>query len=340
MSSLKDVAQKAGVSVTTISNFINNKKTVRDNTRIKILNAIKDTGYRYNAAAAALKRNETVLNTIGIISIVDQNSFFSELFFKLENECFENGYTVVSCFRQEDNDNLKKYINFMTGKVDGIIIISINRNKIDTIIKHIHATPVVAISFDVGSVMTLCGGTQFELHNEMGGYLAGRYLVSKGHVSLACVTGPADLKTTEDRVNGLNISLVEKELSTDCVRYIEGDYTYNSGINAMYELYSSGKLPTAVICHNDLMAMGVLNAASELGIKIPRDMSVIGYDDIEIARMSCPPLTTISIPLQDLAVQALAELLSKIKKSGSCAQISVNPTLVVRGSVGELPNAE
>lgn len=336
MSNLKDVAKKAGVSVTTVSNFINNKKKVKDDTRIKILNAIKSTGYRYNTAAASLKRNKTDIKSIGIISIVDQNSFFSELFFKLENECVKQGYTVVTCFRQEDSNNLKNYINLITGKVDGIILISIGREKIDEIIKNIHAIPVVAIPFDNSDVMTVCGGTQFDLHNVTGGYIAGKYLVDKGHERLACVTGPKNLQTTIDRISGLNIALSEKKLAFDELRFIEGDYSYNSGINAMYELYSSGELPTAVICHNDLMAIGIQNAANELGLKIPRDMSVIGYDDVEFAHMSWPPLTTVKIPMEDIASQALHELAAKINFPGTVASISVNPTLVVRGSVREL----
>ncbi|AXK22916.1 LacI family transcriptional regulator [Serratia nevei] len=337
MSNLKDVAKKAGVSVTTVSNFINDKKAVKEETRIKILEAIKDTGYRYNTAAALLKRNSTEPSTIAIISVVDQNNFFSELFFRLESECFNKGYAVVSCFRQEDSNNLKKYISLISGKVDGIILISICKDKIDSIIKNVHAIPVVAIAFDIGSVASLCGGTQFDLHNQMGGYIAGRYLVAKGHRSLACVTGPADLKTTKDRINGLESALAETGLPVGHIKYIEGDYSYDSGIAAMYALYSSGKLPTAVMCHNDLMAVGVQNAASELGIKIPKDMSVMGYDDIETARMANPPLTTVRIPLENLATQAIDELIKKINEPGIPALISVNPVLVVRGSVDEPP---
>ncbi|MBZ7501011.1 LacI family transcriptional regulator [Klebsiella michiganensis] len=329
MSNLKDVAKKAGVSVTTVSNFINNTKKVKDDTRVKILDAIKATGYRYNTAAASLKRNETDTRSIGIISIVDQNTFFSELFFKLESECVKRGYTVVTCFRQEDTNTLKKYISLITGKVDGIILISIGREKIDEIIKNIHAIPVVAIPFDNSDVMTVCGGTHFDLHNETGGYIAGKYMIEKGHERLACVTGPMNLQTTMDRLNGLNSALAEKNLTKENVRFVEGDYSYNSGLNAMYELYSSGELPTAVICHNDLMAIGVQNAANELGLKIPRDMSVIGYDDVEFARMSWPPLTTVKIHMDDIASQALNELASKISSPGTSASISVNPTLVV-----------
>lgn len=338
MATIKDVALHAGVSVTTVSNFINNTKKLKDETRQRIMAAIQVTGYRHNSLAAALKKNHAGVKTIGIISVVDQNPFFSELFFKLENECFQQGYSVISCFRHEDNEELQTHINLMSGRVDGILLISLSRDRIDTIIKHIHAIPVVAIAFDLGEVMSVCGGTDFDLQNETGGYIAGRFLLSKGHQRLACVTGPQGLKTTQERVSGLNKLLQEQHIPQDAVEFIEGDYTYQSGVKAMYKLFSAKTLPTAIICHNDLMAIGVQNAANELGLKIPREISVIGYDDIDMSRLSFPALTTIRIPLDELAAQALQGLNAKIQHPGSKAVIAITPSLVVRSSVSEPVN--
>ncbi|MDW5498460.1 LacI family DNA-binding transcriptional regulator [Pseudomonas lundensis] len=335
MATLKDVALHAGVSVTTVSNFINNKKKLKDETRHNILAAIQATGYRHNALAASLKKSASSLKSIGIISIVDQNPFFSELFFKLENECFKQDFTVISCFRHEDKEDLHTYINLMSGRVDGIILISLKRDKIENVIKHIHAIPVVAIAFDIGDVMSLCGGTEFNLHNQTGGYIAGRFIASKGHKKIACVTGPKGLKTTADRIAGLKKALAEFNLPDDAVDYIAGDYTYQSGVDAMYQLFSSATLPTAIICHNDLMAIGVQNAANELGLKIPRELSVMGYDDIEMSKLSFPSLSTVKISLDEMACQALAGLGMKMTAPGKKAVISVTPSLVVRGSVSE-----
>lgn len=336
MATIKDVARHAGVSVTTVSNFINNKKTLKEETRSRILEAIQITGYRHNALAASLKKNDSGLKTIGIISVVDQNPFFSELFFKLENECFRQGYAVVSCFRHENNKELKTYINLMSGRVDGIIVISLSRDKIDNIIRDIHAIPVVAIAFDIGNVMSICGGTDFDLKNEIGGYIATRFLLSKGHKKIACVTGPRELKTTQERIAGMVRLLSEHGLEEEGVELIEGDYSYQSGVNAMYKLFSSTALPSAIICHNDLMAIGVQNAANELGLKIPGALSVIGYDDIEMSGLAFPLLTTVRIPLDEIATQVLEGLNNKIQTSGTKAVISVTPSLVVRGSVSEL----
>ncbi len=160
-------------------------------------------------------------------------------------------------------------------------------------------------------------------------------MLSKGHKKIACVTGPKALKTTTNRIAGLKKALGEFNLPEDSVDYIEGNYTYQSGVDAMYQLFSSAALPTAIICHNDLMAIGVQNAANELGLKIPRELSVMGYDDIEMSKLSFPSLSTVRIPLDDIASQALEGLTMKMSHPGSKAMISITPSLVVRGSVSE-----
>ena len=113
MATIKDVARHAGVSVTTISNFLNNKKNVKDDPRLKIVEAIRVTGYRFNPLAASLKRKSTGLKTIGIISMVNEGAFFEELFFKLESEAYNSGYAVLSCFQREENADLESHIEFM-----------------------------------------------------------------------------------------------------------------------------------------------------------------------------------------------------------------------------------
>ncbi|MFW0929945.1 MAG: LacI family DNA-binding transcriptional regulator [Providencia rettgeri] len=337
MSTLKDVARHAGVSVTTVSNFINNNKKVSDETRRRLINAIQSTGYIHNSLAASLKKNATGLKTVGIITIVDQNPFFSELFFNIENECFKNGIAVISCFKREDKEDLKAYIDLLIGRVDGIIIISLSKNKIDDLIKCIHVIPIIALAFDINEVKSICGGTGFNLNNELGGYIGGRFLLTKGHQNLVCLTGPKNLKATRERIAGLKKSITEFNISDININFIEGDYTYQSGINAMYKIFSYNKMPTAIICHNDLMAIGVQNAANELGIKSPRNLSIIGYDNIEFSKYSFPSLTTIKIPLDEIAYQAVDGLKLKYNKSAGKIIITVNPSLVVRNSVDE-PN--
>ena len=334
MSNLKDVAKRAGVSVTTVSNFINDIKPIKEETRVRIIEAIQYTAYRYNTNAASLKRNDKELRNIGVISVVDQNVFFSELFFKLERACFDKGFTVTSCFRQEEGENLKRYLNLISGKVDGIIVISISNQKINDVISNLHGTPIVAIDFDFGNVTTSCGGTNLDINNFQGGYVSAKHIIDKGHKNIVCLTGPAALKTTTDRILGFKQALSESNIPHESITFIEGDYTFNCGRKVMYDIHSSGTIPSAIICHNDLMAIGVQNSASELGINIPNDLSVIGYDDIEIARMSSPPLTTMRIPLDEIAYQAIEQLITKTHSNGVNCNIKVQPSLIVRGSVG------
>ena len=172
MATIKDVARYANVSVTTISNFLNNKKNVKDDTRIKILEAIKVTGYRFNPLAASLKRKSTGLKTIGIISMVDEGPFFQELFFELESAAYNSGYAVLSCFQREENADLETHIELMYGRVDGLILISLKRDKVKEVIRNIHAIPIVAMAFDTGEVTTLCGSTHLNITMSMVDILA------------------------------------------------------------------------------------------------------------------------------------------------------------------------
>jgi LacI family transcriptional regulator len=335
MATIKDVARHAGVSVTTISNFLNNKKNVKDDTRLQIVEAIKVTGYRFNPLAASLKRKATGLKTIGIISMVNEGPFFQELFFELESAAYNSGYAVLSCFQREENADLETHIELMYGRVDGLILISLHRDKVKEVIRNIHAVPIVAMAFDTGEVTTLCGSTHLDIKDELGGYIGGRFLLSKGHKRIACVSGINNQDNTNDRIAGLSKAFKEFNLDENDLNVIEGDFSYQSGVNAMYKLFSSPPLPTAIVCHNDMMAIGVQNACVELGIKVPDDISVIGYDDIQLASISSPPLTTIRLPLDELANQAIESINSKIsnKTSSTDSFISITPSLVVRGSV-------
>lgn len=333
MATIKDVAKLAEVSVTTVSYFLNNKKKLKDETRERILAAIKETGYRYNSAAGSLKKSRDAIQRVGIISIVDQNPFFSQLFFELETACNAHGYSVISCFRHDNRSELQGYIEMMSGQVDAIVLITIDHETVEPILKQIHSTPIVPISFDITQINTICGGTTLDINNHIGGYIAGKFFVSKGHKSFACLTGPNFFNTTQKRNQGFIQALEEKEVNASEVLFIEGDYTYDSGVEVMSKLFSSATMPTAIFCHNDLMAIGIQNAAHELGVKVPEELSVIGYDNITQAQLSYPSLTTINIPLDDMAQQVVSALEKKFTSKNYHAEITVVPNLVIRKSV-------
>ena len=160
-------------------------------------------------------------------------------------------------------------------------------------------------------------------------------MLSKGHRNIACVSGFSHLDNTKARITGLLKAFKDYNMDESGLRVIAGDFTYQSGVKAMYELFSSPPLPTAIVCHNDMMAIGVQNACVELGIKVPNDISVIGYDDIQLASISSPPLTTIRLPLDSIASQAIESITSKItdKSTNTDSFISITPSLIVRRSV-------
>ncbi|EKF9435240.1 MULTISPECIES: LacI family DNA-binding transcriptional regulator [Gammaproteobacteria] len=335
MATMKDVAKHANISVTTVSNFINNRKKLKKETRDKINQAIKETGYVRNISATNLKRSKDDLKTIGIITIANKNPFFMELFHKIEKECYEQGCIVISCFLHFNELEIKNYINLMQSRVDGIILVSLEQANNDYI-HEIHATPIIPIIFGVRSVETLCGTTEFNINNELGGYMSGKLLMNKGHVKIACITGPLKLKATGERISGFEKARKEYSVSKENIQLIESDFSYQGGVDAVYSLFSSSFKPTAILCHNDLMAIGAQNASLELGLKIPEDISIIGYDGIEFSKMSFPPLTTIEIPIKNIAKQLVTGLKSKITDSKTLIKIEVNPLIKLRGTVGKV----
>ncbi|WP_025821602.1 LacI family DNA-binding transcriptional regulator [Shewanella marina] len=329
---IKDVAKLAQVSITTVSFVINNSKPVKAETKEKVLKAINHLGYRHNGLAASLKTANQGLKSIGVIGLVEKNPFFSELIMELEQACLKQGYTMLSCFTRinEDQQKLADFVGLLYGKVAGIIFLSINDDDNATIIDNIAAMPIVGISFDHHTVHTQCGSSHLELNNYNGGYIAGTYLAAQGHQHLACVTGNIALQAIKDRLHGFEQALTDKQCPIATV--MTGDFSYQSGYQAMSQLLNLSPRPTAVFCHNDLMAIGMQNAAHDLGLHIPRDLAVIGYDNINAAEIAYPPLTTIDLSLTELSDQAVQGMINKIEHGVQDVTISISPSLVVRKS--------
>lgn len=334
MPTLKDVAKIAGVSVTTVSNFINNSKNMKDETKVLIQQAILETGYRHNALAASLKKKKLGIETVGIVSIVDQNPFFSELFFEIEKGCNRAGISVLSSFlHNESNDDPKHFLQLMYGRVDALVVLSIDGHAVLDAIREVFAIPIISISLNDPYSKTNCGVTSFEQNAFQGGFVAGNYLALNGHRSIACFTGPNCVDIVQKRNEGLLKALSKNGCHTDNVQFFEGEFTFDSGSARMQSLFSKISEFSAIFCHSDLIAAGAINMASKLGLKVPQDISVIGYDDIKLASLITPRLTSIKIPLEDIAQQIVQGLKSKADDSRGIVRIEVMPEITIRDSV-------
>ncbi|MGS0674087.1 LacI family DNA-binding transcriptional regulator [Shewanella sp. 125m-1] len=334
MTTLKDVAKVAGVSVTTVSNFINSSKSMKAETKLQIQNAIKQTGYRHNTLAASLKKKKSGIETVGIVSIVDQNPFFSELFFEVEKACNQVGISVLSSFQHSESSyDPKCFLQLMNGRVDALVVISIDGHDVMEAIKDVFAIPVISVSLNNPYSETNSGVTTFEQNAFHGGYVAGNFLALNGHNAIACFTGPKDIGVVQKRNKGLLKALDDRNCSTENVQFFYGDFTFDSGCTLMQSLFSKPEQYSAIFCHNDLIAAGAINMASKLGLRVPQDISIIGYDDIKLASFLTPKLTTIKIPLDTIAQQIITGIKTRAQNSQEVVAIEVMPELVIRDSV-------
>jgi LacI family transcriptional regulator len=328
MVTIRDVADLAQVSATTVSHVINQTRHVDPATRQRVTEAIAELGYRPNTLARSLRRRET--RTIGLIVPDNSNPYFAELARAVEDAGFAKGYSVILCNSDMSEVKEAAYIEALLSKqVDGIILISAanRREKFSEIIQA--GVPVVTVARELSDLPI----DQIVTDNEQGGYLVGRHLIELGHRRIGCIAGPRDETPSADRIVGLRRALHEAGIDLPEGLVIRGDFTYESGHRVMAELLLRSPDLTAVFAANDRMAVGAMNYLWQTGRRIPDDISIIGFDDIPVAAMTCPPLTTIATPKADFARVSVSLLIERITNARREPVRVILPTrLVVRES--------
>lgn len=305
---MRDVAERAGVSVTTVSHVINETRPVSDELRQRVLAAIDELGYQPNVLARSLRRGET--HTIGMIVPDSANPFFAELARGIEDTSFEHGYNLILCNSDGDLDKELIYADVLTEKqVDGILFVAAGVST-----DHIRALqerriPVVIVDREIPDVSV----DQVLTDNARGGWLATRHLLELGHRCIGCITGPSDVTPSAERVTGYRQALSEGGIPVDEVLIVKGDFQYESGYRAARQLLARDDPPTAIFACNDLMAVGAISAAVEMGRQVPVNLSVVGFDDVRLASFANPPLTTIVQPKYEMGVLATTMLLERMR---------------------------
>ena len=333
MASIRDVAKKAGVSVSTVSHVINNTRFVSEETRTKVLAAMEALNYTPNRLASSLRRKDKRTNTLGLLIPDSTNPFFAEVLRGVEDASFEAGYNVFLC---NSDDNPKKelnYIEVLLGKqIDGIILVSAGS----------HADSLEALDKgDIAAVVVdreVTGAkTDSVMVDKTGGYQATKYLIEMGRTRIGCITGPSLLTPSAARVEGFRKALMEYNLQVDDDLIVMGDFRAQSGYHATLELLGGNQPPTAIFTCNDMMAVGALHAADELGLNVPRDISIIGFDDITLASYTIPPLTTIAQPSHEIGLLAAEMVIERIQNPNNTRRSEILTTkLVVRKSCQDL----
>lgn len=330
MATIREVAEKAGVSFTTVSHVINNTRFVSEGTRSRVLMAMQELGYRPNALARSLRRGETL--TLGLILPDSANPFFAEIGRSIEDSAFRQGYNVILCNTEGDKEKERSYVEVLGKKqVDGLIFVAAGDQAASLVHLLVEGVPVVVIDRDLPHLEV----DTVLVDNRQGGKLVTQHLIELGHRRIACLTGPSHLTPSAQRVTGYREALAEAGLAVDESLILRGDFHPGQGYAAARSLLERADPPTALFACNDLMALAALRAAAECGRSVPGSLAVAGFDDIELASFSNPALTSVAQPKREIGLTAVQLLLERIKdKDRPVNRVILPATLVVRASCG------
>ncbi|EJL6701682.1 TPA: substrate-binding domain-containing protein [Vibrio cholerae] len=333
MATMKDIARLAGVSTSTVSHVINKSRFVSDEIAERVNNAAQQLNYAPSALARSLKMNCT--KTIGMLVTTSTNPFFGEVVKGVERSCYHQGYNLILCNTEGDNQRMKASINTLLQKrVDGLLLMcsTLEGERLDVFDRY-PDIPIVVM--DWGPI--LFASDKIQDNSLQGGYMAAKHLIECGHKEIGCITGPLIRHQAQMRYEGYKRALAEAGIAINPDWIVESDFECEGGYQAFEKLYQRGKLPSALFVSNDMMAMGVIQAASQRGLRVPDDLSLIGYDDVHIAKFMTPALTTIHQPKYRLGKAAVDTLLYRLENPDTTAQVvQLEPTLVVRNSVRKL----
>ncbi|EOW9419067.1 substrate-binding domain-containing protein [Vibrio cholerae] len=333
MATMKDIARLAGVSTSTVSHVINKSRFVSDEIAERVNNAAQQLNYAPSALARSLKMNRT--KTIGMLVTTSTNPFFGEVVKGVERSCYHQGYNLILCNTEGDNQRMKASINTLLQKrVDGLLLMcsTLEGERLDVFDRY-PDIPIVVM--DWGPI--LFASDKIQDNSLQGGYIAAKHLIESGHKEIGCITGPLIRHQAQMRYEGYKRALAEAGIAINPDWIVESDFECEGGYQAFEKLYQRGKLPSALFVSNDMMAMGVIQAASQRGLRVPDDLSLIGYDDVHIAKFMTPALTTIHQPKYRLGKAAVDTLLYRLENPDTTAQVvQLEPTLVVRNSVRKL----
>lgn len=328
MTTVKDVARKAGVSTATVSRVINGTRFVSEELRARVYQAMRELDYRPNAIARSLRRKET--RNIALVVPDIAHPFVAEVAKGVEDESFRAGYSTILCESKGDEERECACIHLlMTKQVDGIVFLASGESP-----GHIRALveqrmPVVVCGRDLPDVAVDTVITD----NAGSGYQATEYLIRLGHRRVGCIVGPPGLGISEGREDGYRRALEERGIPWEAVLTARGDFRCRGGYDAMRELLALDDRPTAVFACNDLMAMGAICAASKRGLRVPQDLAIIGCDDIALASFTSPSLTTVAHPKREMGRVAVDMLVRRIEDRDMRPTKRVLPTkLVIRDS--------
>ncbi|HEY5979612.1 MAG TPA: LacI family DNA-binding transcriptional regulator [Microlunatus sp.] len=324
---MHDVARMAGVSHQTVSRVLNDHPSVRPETRERVQSAIAELGYRRNPIARALVTRRT--HTIGVLAPASNLFGPASLVIAVEQAARSHGwYVSLASLSDFDPPSVATAIDHFLGQqVDGLVVVAPVPSAVEACSDAALGVPTVMVATDT---QPAAGFDVVAIDQERGARAAVRHLLDLGHPSVAHLAGPIDWLDAAARLRGWRTELTGAGIAVPDV--LAGDWSAASGFRVGQELVAGAELPTAVFAANDLMAIGLIRALVEAGISVPGRVSVVGFDDIDAAGFTLPPLTTVRQDLVTLGRLGVERLLARIGGAEPVDLVRQAPELVVRGS--------
>jgi DNA-binding LacI/PurR family transcriptional regulator len=328
---MNDIAKMARVSLGTVSNVLNNSAVVRDSLRKRVLDAVKATGYQPSQLARGLRRVKT--NVIGMIIPDITNPFFPAVVRGAEDVAFSNGHRLILC--NTDNDHSKELVHLKelrTYLPAGLIVIPSNFSDLTAQAESYRQSGTGVVCID--RLPKDWSGDTVTVDNEGGAYNATRYLIRMQHTRLAVITGPMHLTNAKQRLGGFRRALKESNLHVAPDYVQKTTFDKHGGYSKTLVLLRLNPRPTAIFAGNDMIALGALLAIREAGLRCPQDISIMGFDDLDLAEMTNPALSSVSQSGYQLGTTAARILLDRIQgDTGPAKHFILETSLKLRDSI-------
>ena len=326
-----DIAEKAGVSAQTVSRVINNKTDVSDKTRRRIQQIIEELDYRPNRAARGLASDRNWV--IGIVIPNITNPFFPEVTRGIEAVALEQNYNVLLYNTDNEEHRIRQALNLLEeSRVDGVIVHAptymLSEDNLISLLRRQRTSVVIGriLHSDVAGVV--------RVDLQKGGRLATQHLLDRGFSHLAYVGNTRETEHRPERVAGFNLALAENHIPPENTLILDCEESAEQGFAILSHIIEHHPQVDAIMCSNDLVAIGALKACAENGIRVPEDIAIVGFDDILFTHYSTPSITTVRVPKYELGRQAAQLLFDRLNGHASPQEIILQPELIVRQSTG------
>ncbi len=325
---IREIASRAKVSTATVSRTLNNIPTVDPRLARRVWKVVNEVGYYPNKLASGLVSGKS--RVFGLIVSEITNPFFPEIVQTFENLAVQNNYEILLTSTVYDPKRMELSVRRMIERrVDGVAILTFGMEE--SLIEHLRFRKLPLVFVDVGP--DLPGVSNIRINYQSGIRQGVQHLAALGHRRIAFITGPLHLKSAQARKAAFQKSMDEIGLSPELI--FEGDHTMEGGMRVLTKSISVRPRPTAVMCSNDMTAIGVMRQAYEEGINVPQDLSVIGFDDIHLAQFVTPPLSTVQMSQTELARIAFQALMSETERKTPAkgrVEYELTTSLVLRRS--------